>query len=313
MSVILVEGPDGGGKTHVAQHVFAKAGYSYQHNGPPEKGWSPAEIFWWQLRGLQGETTQWVVDRNWPSEQIYHRFAHRPNVFHPFAQRMFERYMLAHQGVVVMCLPPYGVARDAWKTRAEAGQELITDERDFATMYAFYSAWRSTTCLYVDNYDWTAEGPRVLRERLEQHTRYAPENPYPGIVYGNPGANILVVGEQYNVNGRPEGPHIPFVGTGRNGFWLAEQLEIAGLKESDLMWVNCLSPRGVKESPELITKLQPRVILALGKVAATWAQLSGSAKVLEVPHPAFWTRFHGKEVYPLQYHALFLREVAREF
>ena len=314
MSVILVEGPDGGGKTHTAQNVFKK--YVYQHNGPPP-GVQLSDLFWWQLEGLLPRDTDknrnnWVVDRNWPSEQIYHRFAGRAHVFHPMAQRMFERYMWANRGLVVMCLPPYGVAYDFWRERAEAGKELITDERDFATMYDFYKTWKLSTSLSVIDYDWTVNGPRWLQQYVHHQLEYRRENPCPGVVYGNPDASIMIVGEQYNVNGRPQGPHIPFVGTGRNGFWFTQQLEMIGLSERDLMWTNAFTPNGLKNSPEIITKLKPRIIIALGNTAAAWSVFSRDTKLITVPHPAYWARFKSKEQYPLHEHAFFLRESARE-
>lgn len=325
MTVILVEGPDGGGKTYTAKNFLHK--YAYQHNGPPPKG-TPSDTFWWQLEGLLPKTTQttrinasafytqlstnWVVDRNWPSEQIYHRFAGRPHVFHPMAHRMFERYMLANRGIVVMCLPPYKVAYDAWDARRREGRELIEKEEDFATTYEFYKTWRLTTSLPVIEFDWTKNGPGWLEQCIyNQLEYYSKANPLPGVVYGNPGAHILIVGEQYNTNGRPQGPHIPFVGTGRNGFWFTQQLEMIGLTERDVAWVNAKTPKGLPVSPEVSVKLGSRVIIALGHVAAAWSRFNNTAKVIEVPHPAYWARFHAKDEYPLHEHALFLRETAR--
>lgn len=328
MSLILVEGPDGGGKTSVAKTALDD--FDYKHNGPPDPGNTPADTFWWQLEGLHppyveralnssatgaGLSARWVVDRNWPSEQIYHRFAGRPHVFHPMAHRMFERYMLANQGMVVMCLPPYQVAYKHWRQRADEGKELLVEDEQFATMYEFYKAWPRTTCLPVIEYDWTQRGPGWLAQRVFQRQHDLPKNPFPGQLYGNPGARILVVGEQYNVKQRQQGPHIPFVGYGRNGFWLTQQLEMTGLRESDLAWVNARQPDGSSTDPSVLFAVNPRVVLALGGVALDWVEgmrPRHGCTVLGIPHPAYWTRFKSKGAYPLHDHSLYLQQVAGE-
>jgi hypothetical protein len=309
--MILLEGPDGGGKTTVAKTLFSR--YSYQHNGPPPKG-SPADTFWWQLEGLHPQVVpsaynEWIVDRNWPSEQIYHRFAGRPHVFHPFAQRMFERYMLSVDGVVVICLPPYDVAYETWRRRADAGLELLTEDDQFATMYEFYRSWHESTCLPVFTYDYTQDTDFALTNGVGFYHVGKP-NPAPGIVYGNPAARILIVGEQYNVRARPQGPHIPFVGTGRNGFWLAHQLELLGIPESELAWVNAVQPDGRRTEFDL-GAFNFDLAITLGATAKNWVYFQRTIKNwLAFPHPAFWTRFKSKEQYPLLDHKVYLRELA---
>lgn len=315
MPMILLEGPDGGGKTTVAKTLFSQ--YQHQHNGPPPKG-SPADTFWWQLEGLMPrmpevfqrppvKNNHWIVDRNWPSEQIYHRFAGRPHIFNPLAQRMFERYMLSVDGVVVICLPPYDVAYETWRRRADAGLELLTEDEQFATMYEFYSSWWTTTSLPVFTYDYTRPEDDLFLDCIAHASVI---NPAPGIVYGNPAARILIVGEQYNVRARPQGPHIPFVGTGRNGFWLAHQLELLGIPESELAWVNAVQPDGRWTQLD-VSKFNFDLAIALGSTAKDWVYEQRAIRNwLAFPHPAFWTRFKSKEQYPLLDHKVYLRELA---
>ena len=314
MPVILFEGPDGGGKTQTAKEAFPR--YTYKHNGPPSPEFTKVDTFWWQLAGLLPPVThdpqvaKWTVDRNWPSEQIYHRFAHRPDVFHPFAHRMFERYMLAHQGVVVMCLPPYNVAYETWRRRADEGKELLTEDEQFATMYEFYCNWWQTTSLPVVDFDYTAQSYEDL-EIVVDAAQGSP-NPAPGVLWGNPDASLLIVGEQYNVDPATwAGPYIPFVGTGRNGFWLSHQLDLLGLPESELAWINAVQPNGKATSLDLEVIEGFDVVIALGGVAMKWARKHyHGPNLLTAPHPAFWSRFHSKEPWPLLEHTLLLRDYA---
>jgi len=315
VSLVLLEGPDGGGKTTLAKQLTE---YTYVHNGPPPKGASPSETFWWQLESLMsprdasGTVTNWVVDRSWPSDQIYHRFTGRPNVFHPYAQRMFERYMFAHQGVVVMCLPSFATAYRTWSKRAEQGLELIKDEHDFATMYYFYKSWARTTSLPVIIYDYERHDLNWVRAAVTVR-RWGAAYSTPGVVWGNPLAKILIVGERYNVIARPQGPHIPFVGTGRNGFWLAQQLELLGLTERDLAWVNADQPDGQCTNFYAVQEALPNhhTTICLGRTAINWAASARFIKSwIGVPHPAYWARFKAHEEWPLLQHRTYLQEVA---
>jgi hypothetical protein len=170
MSLILMEGPDGAGKTVTAKAVFAD--YHYQHNGPPENAERVVE---WQLLSLLPDVTvapapaRWVVDRSWPSEQAYHKHAGRRDAFtETIVREVFEPYMLRNRGVVVLCLPPYAVARGSWAARAAKGQELLTDEAQFADTYAFYARWPLTTNLPHVVFDYTKHSHADLRAWVDR-------------------------------------------------------------------------------------------------------------------------------------------------
>src|ERR1019366_5127550 len=143
------------------------------------------------------------------------------------------------------------------------------------------------------------------------------DNPHPGVVYGNPGARILIVGERCNPNAVPvDGPFVPFCGTGPTGRWLANQLELMSLDESQLPWVNAQEAlTGAKTRLDVAQLPNVHAILALGDAADKWAQeaayyarvVTGRARrVFTAPHPAYWTRFHAREPWPGLEHAVAL-------
>lgn len=312
----LFEGPDGGGKTTAAKALATRGEeWFYQHNGPPvfdamTSAAQQRQIFWWQLQNLVPKaagTMGTLVDRSWPSEQVYHRFTGRPDTFDPFVHRMFERYMWSVGGVVVMCLPPYHVTYANWRRRVAEGAELITEDVNFATMYEHYASWR--TSLPFVRYDYQQCDAACLDAALATLGAQTFDNPLPGTVFGNPGARILVVGEQYNAHANhPEGPFVPFCGTGNNGRWLANQLELATIPESQLAWCNAIDPRGVKTDLSVIRQLANiTAVLCLGEIAHKWGgeavhytRTMGRRRppVMKVPHPAYWTRFHAHDPEP---------------
>lgn len=112
---------------------------------------------------------------------------------------------------------------------------------------------------------------------------------------------VLLVGERPHVARSGQLKHrLPFVSFDGAGCapWLAEQLELAGVPETDLYWVNAYDALGVPTDPAFVRDLQPRKVVALGKQAAEWCRDAGLSFV-EVPHPQFWKRFKSGEPYPL--------------
>lgn len=139
--IILLEGPDGGGKTQTAKRAFPH--FTYVHNGPPE-GATQLERVVWQFEGLRrGQPDDTAVDRSWPSEQIYHKFMGRPDVFRGEVHRLFDDYMFEQQGVIVLCIPSRDVCQAAWQKRVDEGKELLVEAKQFHEMYDFYSSYAS--------------------------------------------------------------------------------------------------------------------------------------------------------------------------
>lgn len=301
--LVLLEGPDGGGKTTLALEGLRDL--HYQHNGPPPSK-KRTDIFWWQLRGLMplnAGVTDYVVDRSWPSDQVYHRFARRPNVFTPVISRMFERYLLSQSGVIVNCRPSYAVAYKTWRQRADIGAELVRDDDQFAMIYEHYlmseALWRANG-IPVLHYDYTVDGLMALREAIDDlDVGVAPEG-----VVGNPNARILIVGEQANVAANPLGPHLPFIAPAASSRWITNELAVMGLREVDLCWVNAKTPTGAATDLHFDELRHVKVIVALGTVAQHWVQTRASlAHVICVDHPAYWMRFCAGKPYPLRLYA----------
>ena len=285
---ILVEGPDGGGKTRLCLDAFPT--FNYQHNGPPPFA-DPAGIFDWQLAELlpKNPLHDTIVDRSWPSDQIYHRFrAGGVNVFDRLSHRMFERWMFSVGGVIVMCLPPFDVAYRAWRARVVAGQELLTADSQFAEMYAFYVNWPATN-LRVINFDYTEDRDyQDLQFELDDdHERYEfVANPAPGLLVGNPDARILVV------SARNKARRFPFVGYDEESRWLTMQFERLELDEADLAWTNVRTPSGAVMPYDFLSKMPSiRTIIALGPEATGWANnVANIHTIIDAPDPAYARR-----------------------
>lgn len=129
-----------------------------------------------------------------------------------------------------------------------------------------------------------------------------PANPGPGTGSWRPGGALLV-GDRPNPRSAGAGfPPWPFASQLREGCsaWLSEHLEAAGVPEARLYWVNAYARSGESNGSlaELARRLQPRVVVALGKHAADALAREGVANV-QVHHPQHWKRFHAHHRYVL--------------
>ena len=113
--------------------------------------------------------------------------------------------------------------------------------------------------------------------------------------------NILIVGEQSAKPPlHPDGQD-PFCGMKGSSKWLNLWLTRYLIREEDLFWINALNLDGSKADILKITqKLKPSKIIALGNVASKLCE-ENNLQHVKVPHPAYWSRFHSKEIhnYPL--------------
>ena len=123
----------------------------------------------------------------------------------------------------------------------------------------------------------------------------------PGAGAFRPGVSTLLVGERPGVARTGELKHrLPFVTFAGTGCapWLAHQLESIGVGKEQLYWINAYDALNVPTEHVFLELLQPRIIVALGKLAARWCS-DASTRYEETTHPQFWKRFHHRERYPL--------------
>lgn len=83
-----------------------------------------------------------------------------------------------------------------------------------------------------------------------------------------------------------------------SSLWLSRQLNSINADEKDFYWVNALTVYGEEVDPDFVEFLKPSKIITLGNIAHRWAE-KHNLEHFVAPHPAFWKRFHNKEVYPL--------------
>lgn len=302
MAVIIVEGPDGSGKTTLVEKLRATLGARVIHHGPYSR---ECVIAWHYRRSVYRallDEQPVILDRSWISEPIYGAAARdgatRVSVHE---RRGLER--LAHRAgaVVVLCLPSIERCESAWQKRRgteylERSEQLHQVYEGYAELLAAHPADQS---LPVVRYDYATDSTKDLLFAINKASGSPPSvRRAPGLGRFASGVTLLV-GEEVG-GGTTRTLDLPFLDPTRRGCsaWLSDRLHEWRVPESSLYWVNAYHD-GAATSLAFVAALEPRRIVALGHVARTRLTEAG-LRFSTVTHPQFWKRFKHHEEYPLR-------------
>jgi uracil-DNA glycosylase len=286
-SHVIIEGPDGAGKTTLARRLCDAYGYEYHHEGPP-----PEDALHHYARLLTSAPKPTVFDRFHLGELVYGPLLRGQNRLGPGGITLMHRLIRALGINVVLCLPTWETCLDNNRRKSE----MIKDD---ATLHEAYERWIRVFISHnvnLQRYDYTRPEDGLVLRKLSACP--------PGVV-GNPEARYLFIGEQ------PNGTlDLPFFSTHNSSLFLNDALRQAGFREKDVAFTNARNARGETRNLVDLAALMPNVgvVIALGKVATVeWSRQAWETGEAEeptwifasVPHPQFWKRFHARE--PEQY------------
>lgn len=145
MSLIIVEGPDGSGKTTLAKRVTAiarcKAAVS-RHGAYPGEEIIALRYLKDVMWAVDHPRELLVMDRSWISEPIYGAAARGGACRVSDNERyVIEQAALTCGAAVVLCLPPFEACRASWVARL-AG-EYVKKEAQLRAVWDGYAAWAS--------------------------------------------------------------------------------------------------------------------------------------------------------------------------
>lgn len=303
MNLIIVEGPDGSGKTTLCRRLrerfYSPLAASYRHHPPYLQIDRIAPIY---LESIlpKFHAEFMVMDRSWLSEPIYTAAMRDgdPRV-RKWERRMLERVALTRGAIVINCLPPYEEAKRNW---AKSPTEYVEGEERYRQVYNGYSRLNSNTHLLVFNYDYTMDPEaRRLIEEIESSEEVPDTTPekVPGIGHWYPGYVTLLVGDR--TGGSDPGYGLPFISWSGCSPWLARLLDEGNVREAELFWINHRDQRGHPIDAGFLQDLAPDRVIALGWRAEQWCRNNYDHKIVSVPHPQYWRRFRKDEIYRLTY------------
>lgn len=287
--VVILEGPDGAGKTTLARRLKAELGFNVRHEGVPPVGVDKLDYYVKiMLRALR-ERRPVVFDRFHLGETVYGPVMRNVDGLSYTGRILFDRLAASHGIVLRICLPSFTTCLKNWREKLKAGNDYVRSRARFEDVYWRFKALTS----YYETYDpfgrnaerqWT-DLSRAITTPLRKVT--------PGLI-GSPKARFLIVGE------RASRYDLPFFSLHRSSAYLNCALRDAGFEEHDMAFVNVLDVGGMPRNMTTTIKALPRlkVIVALGNTAFVNCQTYSRTYrpwVKRIPHPAFWKRFHHHE------------------
>lgn len=149
--IILLDGPDGVGKTTLAKTIMKKSGARYIHLTYKY----PDKMFEYQTAALH-LATKWaregivIIDRHWMSECVY-AATYRNGSRWPHMGRMMDRVLQAAGAISVVCLPPdLETHREFFSNLKNQRYEMYDDQMEVARR--FLELWNGNPGAAGDDY-----------------------------------------------------------------------------------------------------------------------------------------------------------------
>lgn len=141
--LIVLEGPDGSGKSYLADQLRREFDLEYHHEGPPPQDVPILEYYTSILLRLVPTNT--VIDRFALGERVYGPHYRGHDALGELGWIKIRRLMETCRVVQVLCLPSYEVCYEAWSSGRE---ELFKSEEVFKQTYKTYTTYKQNQFLY---------------------------------------------------------------------------------------------------------------------------------------------------------------------
>jgi len=152
--ILVLEGPDGGGKTTLSDRFRPRFGY--RHEGPPDPRFGAFDYYVARLFDAYLEsvlTPGVVLDRFALGDRVYGPIFRGADRFGDDGWAKMRSVMDAAGCLRVLCLPPLEACLSAWRRRHAERREFVPDEELFALTYERWLEFRDDPGQVT--YDWT--------------------------------------------------------------------------------------------------------------------------------------------------------------
>jgi len=134
--IIILEGPDGSGKTTLAKKLVAQTGYAYIHKSYP-KTQEEMENMFQEYKELLDQQDNLIIDRSWFSEMVYGPILRSRSYITMEQALILEQAVAARGGLIIYCT---GNIDNLWYNCLSRGEDLIRDYKTFAQICTRYTA-----------------------------------------------------------------------------------------------------------------------------------------------------------------------------
>lgn len=283
--LVILEGPDGAGKSTLAEELQRRLpGAEYVHHGP-YLGASPRELSAVFMASMKPAfTADLIMDRCWLSEPIYASvFRKSESRISSVHKRMLERTALALNAVVVLCRPPFSVCERAFLSGRD---EYMQTSEQLLGVHDQYVSLK--TDLPVIHYDYTQDSIEDVLVAIGLAKQVLSKRVLVTLLSDRPTSRTA----EHAIM------QIPFVAFSKDSCseWLAKQLEVAGIPETNLSWKNTHTYTGEAEDSRHLGIRG--LALALGVNAAKWC-VKNNIYHEALPHPQTHMKYHFGKPYQL--------------
>lgn len=329
VGVIVLEGPDGAGKTTLAEHLCEKYDGLYVH-----RTWSKTMDVWeHHTEGLRIAHDNYkdrlvVIDRLFPSEMIYGRSLRSGGQYGNHNARSMDRVLMRMGAVIGLAIPEdVEYVKTVHARKFAQGLEHFDTVEDIAVRYVDWMNGSTDPRYNIDgdlieqqtamggykalrndwvHYDVTQHGKHMnlvaerfaekLQRRRDTQFLFALDPTTPNVLGHKADAEYLIVGERV---GDPTGwSRWPFYGNNRSSDYLNKNLHKILWEEKFAVWTNAwdeanLLPRIYAERPDL-------KVVCLGLEAERRVRQLKIPIYYTVSHPSYSMRFnhHGDKGTP---------------
>ncbi len=156
--LIVLEGPDGGGKTMLADRLRGQMGFGYVHVTNPEPG---DNVFMHHFSPIRGVKNRTIIDRLHWSDDVYGAVLRGGPGLTDQEFGFFDGYVASRSGVFVLCSPPLD------KVLENIEKAPGNKNHDAATAVRIWDEYQkpSRTMLTTLVYDYTRDSDAVRLTR----------------------------------------------------------------------------------------------------------------------------------------------------
>lgn len=280
--MIVLEGPDGGGKTTLEKFLCERLQLRSVHMSIPEPLDQPLK--YWMTRLREAGWPE-LVDRLHWSEDVYAGLFRGGSKLSDLDRWLLEGWLLAHAAVIVLCHPSRKTVLRNTSADLSKMHHAVADE----VYDGFADPWDTRIPRRVYNYEHTTPEELLFRLPLETGLPFDHE----GI--GSPDPRVVFVGDRHGGCDGPCGDPLVFQST--CGDYLRRALDDVGLDLRDYHVLNgWMRGRTLEVFPHpRLLSFQSSTFVALGNEAARALDELG-LRYEKVPHPQYMRRFHANEV-----------------
>jgi len=290
--VIVLEGPDGSGKTTLARKLESM-GWEYHHEGPPERGINVVEHYLRIIDSSLKSPRNIVHDRLFAGETVYGPIHRNYDAIGGWeGLRLFKRLTTSRPIFQFLCMPKHKILEDNLRSNPEDLERYGLEKfRKICDRY-----WELDHVMNWRIFDYTKHHAEYVAHVTNQEYRFLPEG-----TIGSPVAKYLFIGDQPN----HDSVDVPFFALNGSSGYLNTAITICKFAEDDLAFSNAFGPRGnVTHSLEEIIWSFPEMkhMFLMGGPAKSWFdQQMGRFSlpkgtrfhVHKIQHPSYLKRFKG--------------------